>query len=355
MSDPDPIQSTSSARSAVEGPSRRPDRGRAGDSGDGRETIIGRLAQLAATPEARVFGFLIVLCVILAIAEPLFLTKINLQNIGRQTAVLMVLSVGLLFVLLVGGIDLSVAGSMGLAAVIAAKVANSTSSPIEGFVVAVALCTAIGAINGLLIGLARLSPIVVTVAVGQVLLGVGLLLTTNGAIVVHNPAYPKLATDMFGPVPLIFLVALGCAVLAYGVLKRVRLGRYIYAVGGNEMAAWLAGVPVWRTKVTGYTFAGFFAGLAGILASSRVGNGDPSVGNAVMISAYAAVFIGGVGFGTGKGNVSGVIFGALTLGVISNGIDLQRLNTDWQYIVGGVLIVVAIGFQALPLLRRDRA
>jgi ribose/xylose/arabinose/galactoside ABC-type transport system permease subunit len=346
----------SSAAAIARAPEQAAKNGRApeGRGPQGKRAYLSKALDLAASPEGRVLGFLLILSTVLAISEPLFLTELNLQNVGRQTAVLMVLSIGILFVLLIGGIDLSVAGSMGLAAVIAAKVANS-SSPAEGFIVAVAMCAAIGTINGLLIGVAGLSPIVITVAVGQVLLGAALLLNPTGAIPVANDGFYWPATEMVGPVPMLTIFALACAVIAYFVLKRLRIGRYMYAVGGNERAAWLAGVPLWRVKIVGYTLSGLFAGLAGILAASRVGNGDASVGEAVEITAYAAVFIGGVGFGTGKGNVIGVIFGVLTLGVINNGIDLHQLNTDWQYIVGGVLIVIAIAFQALPILRRRRA
>jgi ribose transport system permease protein len=296
------------------------------------------------SPEFLVVVFLILLCVGMGIANSNFATTINFQNIGRQSSVLIVLSVGVLFVLLVGGIDLSLAGSIALVTVVSARLAGSMS-PGEAFVLAVLLASAIGVINGVLIAIFELTPIVVTLAVGQLLLGVALLLTPNGPIQPADPGYLSLAASSAGPVPTIFIAALVCLAIGYVLLKRFSLGRYVYAVGGNETAAWLAGVPTKAVKLTSYAIAGTFAGIAGILLSSRVGSGDPTLGSAEMLEAYAAAFIGGVGFATGRGTVFGVGVGALLLGVISNGIDLLSLNTDWEYIVSGLLIVGAIGFQ----------
>ncbi len=319
----------------------------AGIPGPAAETPERSRRNLAArlrSPEFLVVIFLILLCVGMGIANSNFATEINFQNIGRQSSVLIVLTVGVLFVLLVGGIDLSLAGSIALVTVVSAHLANSIS-PGEAFLIAVLMATGVGIINGVLIAVFDLTPIVVTLAGGQVLLGIALLLTPNGPIQPANPDYLSLAASSAGPVPTIFIAALVALGVGWVILKRFSLGRYIYAVGGNETAAWLAGVPTKRVKLTSYALAGMFAGVAGILLSSRVGSGDPSLGQAEMLEAYAAAFIGGVGFATGRGTVFGVGVGALTLGVIANGIDLLSLNTDWEYIVSGLLIVGAIAFQ----------
>jgi ribose/xylose/arabinose/galactoside ABC-type transport system permease subunit len=311
------------------------------DGGPGR-------GRMWTSPEFLVGVFLVLLCVVMSVIEPLFRTEINLQNLGRQSAVLAVLSIGLLFPLLVGGIDLSLSGSIAFATVVAARVVDSGASVAVGFAIAVGAVTAIGLLNGLLIGIARLSPIVVTLAAGQILLGVSLLLTSQGPIQPQNPAYGDLAASKIGPVPGLVVAAAVCAVIAWVLLKRLKFGRYVYAVGGNETAAWLAGVPTPMVKVGAYAISGFFAGVAGILLSSRVGSGDATLGATIMFSAYAAVFIGGVGFGTGRGNVAGVVLGVLVLGVIANAIDLRGIASEWQNIISGVLIVLAIVFQAVP-------
>jgi ribose/xylose/arabinose/galactoside ABC-type transport system permease subunit len=308
------------------------------------ERLSRDLSRRLRSPEFLVIVFLVLMCVVMGITVQYFATEINFQNIGRESAVLIVLTVGVLFVLLVGGIDLSLGGSVALVSVVSAHLAGSMS-PGEAFLIAVAMATAVGAFNGVLIAIFDLTPIVVTLAVGQVLLGGALLLTPNGPIQPTNADYLSLAASSVGPVPVIFIAALICMLVGWILLKRFSLGRYVYAVGGNETAAFLAGVPTKRVKLTAYALAGMFAGVAGILLSSRVGSGDSSLGSAEMLDAYAAAFIGGVGFGTGRGTIVGVGVGALLLGVIANGIDLLSLNTDWQYIVSGGLIIGAIGFQ----------
>jgi len=305
------------------------------------------LAALRTRPELWAAVFLVVLCVGMAIASPHFATSANFQTVGRQASILVVLSIGILFVLLVGGIDLSVGGSIAFISCLAAKLSGSTPL-LAAFFLAVAAALAVGLLNGLLISLGGLSPIVVTLAVGQVLLGVALLLTVNGPILPTDPNYGELSASSVGPIPTLVIAAAVCALLGHVLLRRLSLGRYIYAVGGNERAAWLAGVPTRAVKVAAYTICGLFAGLAAVLLSSRVGSGDSSLGSTEMLEAYAAAFIGGVGFGTGRGSVIGVAIGAVILGVISNGIDLIGLNTDYQYIVSGALIILAITFQALP-------
>jgi ribose transport system permease protein len=302
---------------------------------------------LRGRPEVWAFFFLVVLCVGMALANSHFATSTNFQTVGRQSSILVVLSVGILFVLLVGGIDLSVGGSIAFISCLAANLSGSTELYVA-FALAVAAAVGIGLLNGLLISIGGLSPIVVTLAIGQVLVGVALLLTVNGPILPSNPAYGELAASSVAGIPTLVIAALVCAIVGHLLLRRVSLGRYVYAVGGNEHAAWLAGVPTRAVKVAAYAIAGLFAGLAAVLLSSRVGSGDASLGQTEMLEAYAAAFIGGVGFGTGRGSVVGVALGAVILGVISNGIDLIGLNTDYQYIVSGALIVLAITFQALP-------
>jgi ribose/xylose/arabinose/galactoside ABC-type transport system permease subunit len=309
--------------------SRSPDLGDAPTrSSSVRRGLTARLRDALASPEALVFVVLLLLAGALSLASSNFATEFNLQNVGRQTSALAVLCVGVLFVLLVGGIDLSIAGVIGAAALIAVLAA-----------------TAVGMANGVLVAYCGLSPIVVTLAMGQALLGVALLLSPNGPILVDNPGYGDLAASKVGPIPTLVIAALACLALGHLILRRFSLGRYIYSVGGNEQAAWLAGVPARPVKLTAYAIGGMFAGIAGILLSSRTGSGEATLGSTLMLSAYAAAFIGGVGFGTGRGTAIGVGLGALVLGVISNGIDLLGLSGDWQYIISAGLIIFAIGFQ----------
>jgi ribose transport system permease protein len=306
-----------------------------------------RPGRLLHSAEFLAFAFLVAICAALWLSRATFMTEFNIQNVGRQTSVLLVLSVGLLFVLLSGGIDLSVGGQIAFGGVLAASLAAHLP-PGWAFAVAIGCAALIGLVNGLLVGVAGFSPIVVTLAVGQVLSGVALLLTKTGPIQPANPAYSDLATAMAGPVPMIVIAAVVCVLVAHGLLGKTALGRYIYATGGNETAAWLAGISTARVKIAAYTICGAFAGIAGVLASAQIDSGDASIGAAILLEGFAAVFLGGVGFGTAKGKVVGVVCGALILGVISNGLDLFQLDSSYQYIVSGTVIILAIAIQVLP-------
>jgi ribose transport system permease protein len=306
-----------------------------------------RPGRLLHSAEFLAFVFLVAICAALWLSRATFMTEFNIQNVGRQTSVLLVLSVGLLFVLLSGGIDLSVGGQIAFGGVIAASLA-AYMPPGWAFAVAIGCAALVGLVNGLLVGVAGFSPIVVTLAVGQVLSGVALLLTKTGPIQPVNPAYSDLATAMAGPVPMIVVAAAVCVLVAHGLLGKTALGRYIYATGGNETAAWLAGISTARVKIAAYTICGAFAGIAGVLASAQIDSGDASIGASTLLEGFAAVFLGGVGFGTAKGKVAGVVCGALILGVISNGLDLFQLDSSYQYIVSGAVIVLAIAIQVLP-------
>jgi ribose transport system permease protein len=312
-----------------------------------RRLIDGNRGGIVQSAEFLAFAFLVAICVALWLSRANFLTEFNIQNVGRQTSVLLVLSVGLLFVLLSAGIDLSVGGQIAFGGVVAASLA-AHMPPGWAFAVAIGCAALVGLVNGLLVGIAGFSPIVVTLAVGQVLSGLALLLTKTGPIQPANPDYSDLATAMAGPVPMIVIAAIACVLVGHGLLSKTSLGRYIYAVGGNEMAAWLAGIPTARVKIAAYTICGAFAGIAGVLASAQIDSGDASIGASTMLEGFAAVFLGGVGFGTAKGKVVGVVCGALILGVISNGLDLFQLDSSYQYIVSGTMIVLAIALQVLP-------
>ena len=307
-----------------------------------------RLREVSSSPEFLIGAFLVVLCLFMAIWEPLFSSKINLQNLGKQSSILIIVSVGLLFVMLVGGIDLSISGVIAFTTILAAKLSVGGLSPGWAFVIAIAAAGCIGLINGLMIGVLRLSPIIITLASGQLLIGISYLLTTSGPIQATDPNYGKLASSLVGPIPMLAILAAASVFVVYLLLKRFSFGRYVYAVGGNETAAWLAGVPVSVVKVSAYVLTGLFSGVAGVLLSSRVTSGEVNLGSTVMFSAFAAIFIGGVGFGNGRGNVSGVAIVALVLGVISNAIDLKGIQTEYQYVISAVLIVTAIVIQAIP-------
>lgn len=312
--------------------------------GDGSRRARARVS--IDSPETLVAAFTIIVVAVLWLLEPQFATDVNITNVSRQVSVLAILSVGLLFVLIVGGVDVSVAAQLALASVFSAT-ATDSAGVVAGIAVALVFGLGMGLVNGLLVSVVRLSPIVVTIATAQIWFGWALLKTTSGPISPGDPSFRYLGTADVGPVPLIALVAAGALLVGQLALKRTLFGRYVYATGGNELAAVLAGVPVVRTKVACYAIAGLMAGLAGVLLASRVGAADASAGQQTMFAAYAALFIGGVTWGGGGGTALGTAIGVVLLGVIANGLDLLAVPSPYQTIVAGILILLAVSAHLL--------
>ncbi|MBI5388689.1 MAG: ABC transporter permease [Verrucomicrobia bacterium] len=286
---------------------------------------------------------LVVICGMLAVLKPQFLTWPNLINVVRQISINGILAVGVTCVLLTGGVDLSLGSVVALAGVVAAGFAHPDQFPLVVPVAAGVLAgTLCGAANGLVITLGRVAPFIVTL--GMMTVARGLALVISGGRPVSNLSRPFGwigGGDVLGipiPVLILFTVTLVCWVF----LANTRLGRYIYAVGGNENAARASGLNVTAIKTLAYTICGAMAGLAGVVLASRITTGQPNAGVAYELDAIAAVVIGGTSLSGGVGGVGGTLLGALLMGVINNGLDLLNVSSYYQQIVKGVIIVGAV-------------
>jgi inositol transport system permease protein len=300
------------------------------------------------------FGLLLAVAAIVAglsIAKPAFLTLANGINVGRQISINGILAVGVTYVLLTGGVDLSLGSLVALTGVVAASLAHPGQYPllvpVLAGVSAGALC---GVFNGLVVTKGRVAPFIVTL--GTMTVARGLALVVSGGRPVSNLSGPFTSIgggDLAGiPVPLIILAAI--AGISYVFLKNIRLGRYIYAVGGNEHAARASGINVDAVKLFAYTLCGALAGLAGVVLAARITTGQPNAGVGYELDAIAAVVIGGTSLSGGVGGVGGTILGALLMGVINNGLDLLNVSSYYQQIVKGVIIVGAVWLDR----RRDK-
>ncbi len=292
------------------------------------------------------FGLVIalaVLCVALSAARPSFLTLGNLVNLIRQISINGILAVGVTFVLLTGGVDLSLGSLVALTGVAAALFAHPGEYPVIAPVVAgVAAGALCGAASGAVITVGRVAPFIVTL--GMMTAARGLALVASGGRPVSNlsPEFTALGGgQVLGvPVPVIVLAAVAAA--AWVVLARFRMGRHVYAVGGNENAARASGIRVGRVKMFVYTLCGALAGLAGVVLAARITTGQPNAGVGYELDAIAAVVIGGTSLSGGVGGVGGTVLGALLMGVINNGLDLLNVPSYYQQIVKGVIIVGAV-------------
>jgi ribose transport system permease protein len=298
---------------------------------------------------------LIILCVVMTILSPYFLTFNNLFNVGTQIAVIAILALGQTFVIVSGGIDLSVGSVLGLAGIVFGWATAVANLPLP---VALALGIGSGAlaglVNGMLITLGNLPPFIATLAMLSAASGLALVISDGQPLSPIPQVILSLGSgDLFGFLPLPVIVMLVMWALTVGILRSTYSGRCMYAIGGNEEAARLSGISVSRQKLIIYTLSGLFAGIAGILLTARLASGDPQAGFTYELDAIAAVVIGGASLSGGVGNASGTLIGALILGVLRNGLNLLNVSAFWQQVIIGAVIALAVMTDTLRRRRKE--
>jgi inositol transport system permease protein len=300
--------------------------------------------------------FLIFAVMVLAasILSPAFVSSTNLINIVRQMSIVGLIALGVTGVIVSAGIDLSSGSVVGLTAVVAASLAQSPDNSAPFYpglhlplIVAVLAACAVGAlvglINGTLVAKTRIPPFIATLGTYTAIRGVGLLYTGGRPISDLTDAYDFIGQgDLFGvPIPIVILVVM--AVVTHILYAHTKFGKYIYAIGGNEQAARVSGIDSSKYKMLIYVYAGFLAGLAGLVVSARIGSGQPGLGVGYELDAIAAAVIGGTSLSAGGiGTVAGTIVGALIIGVLNNILDLMNVSAYWQQIIKGCIIVGAV-------------
>ncbi|HSU50157.1 MAG TPA: hypothetical protein VLJ41_06195 [Segetibacter sp.] len=288
------------------------------------------------------FAF-IVLVAAISIGSPSFFKLSNIINILRQISVNGILAVGMTFVIITAGIDLSVGSILALGAVVATSMAHPGEYPVIVPVLAallVGLC--LGVINGYFIAKKRLAPFIVTLGMMTIARGMALVYTDGRPIINLSDSYNQIGGGYLLGIPLPVIVFIIVLLLGIFVLNYTRFGRYVYAVGGNELAVKVSGINTSRIIIRTYAISGALAGLAGVVLSSRVMSGSPSTGQGLELDAIAAVVIGGTSLSGGVGSITGTIVGALIIGVMNNGLDLLNVSSYWQQIVKGLIIVFAV-------------
>jgi ribose transport system permease protein len=307
-------------------------------------SVSGRINPRALLSRSGPLWGLIILCVVMTILSPFFLTFNNLFNVGTQIAVIAILALGQTFVIVSGGIDLSVGSVLGLAGIVFGWATAVANLPLP-----VALALGIGAgalaglVNGLLITLGNLPPFIATLAMLSAASGLALVISDGQPLnPIPEPILSLGSGDLFGIVPLPVIVMLVMWAITIGVLRSTYSGRSMYAIGGNEEAARLSGINVSRQKLVIYTLSGLFAGIAGILLTARLASADPQAGFTYELDAIAAVVIGGASLSGGVGNATGTLIGALILGVLRNGLNLLNVSAFWQQVIIGAVIALAV-------------
>ena len=305
---------------------------------------------------ARRFGTLIglvLLCVALWILTPHFLTVANLLNIVQQTSINAIVAAGMTFVIISGGIDLSVGSIVALSGVTLGALLQDGHPVSLAIPAALAAGVGCGVVNGMLISFGRLPPFIVTLGMMSVARGAALVFTEGRPVSGFSEGFRWLATGSIGFVPAPVLVMLMVYAVAHLVLTRTTFGRYVYAIGGNEEATRLSGVAVRFHKTAVYAVAGVMSAVAAIVLTARLNSAQPIAGMMYELDAIAATVIGGTSLLGGEGSLGGTLIGALIMGVLRNGLNLLGVSSFLQQIVIGVVIVGAVLVDTI--LKRQRA
>jgi ribose transport system permease protein len=297
-------------------------------------------------------GLLVLMCVGLAIANPIFLSELNVTNLMRQGSMIAILAVGQTFVIITAGIDLSVGAIAGFSTVVISMLLQAGAPTWLAILLTLLVGLAIGMFHGFGITRMGLPPFIITLATMTSLRGVGLLMTHGSTISITNTGFTNFSTQSFLGIPSLFWTVIFVAVPAYVLLDHTRWGRYLFAIGSSPESARLSGVRVGRIVYLAYSLSAVFAAFVGVLLAMRIGIGNATQADGWELQAIASSVIGGTSLFGAIGSIHGPLIGAFILAVINNGANLLNVNSFWQRIITGLLIIVIVFFDQLR--RRGR-
>jgi ribose transport system permease protein len=305
---------------------------------------------------AAVFVLLIGLFVYFSLSEEHFFTRANLENMLTSVSILWVVSMGMTFVVLTAGIDLSVGSLLALSGIILSKLFNDAGVPAWlAIILTVVIAGVIGAgVNGVLIGRVGLSFFVVTLGTLSIYEGIVNIWSNTQTTYISSPLLDGIGFGHGLGIPTPIWIMAAVYLVSFVVLRWTYLGRDIYAVGGNIEASRLSGINVPRTLMCAYGIVGLCAGLAGVIQAGRLGAASPLVGADIPLNAAAAVLLGGTSFVGGVGGVTGTAVGVLFIGTLQNGLSIAAISSFWQEIVTGAILIAAVSFDRLQQNRGGR-
>lgn len=286
---------------------------------------------------------LLVITIILAVMSPNFLTLNNILNVLRQVSINALIAFGMTFVILTGGIDLSVGAILALSGALTAGLMTNGMDPILAILVGLLAGAVMGMVNGLLVAKGKVAPFIATLATMTIFRGLTLVYTEGRPITgFDSDMFTMLGAGYLFIIPVPVIWTLGCFAMLYFILKKTAFGRRVYAIGGNEEAAILSGIKVSRVKIYIYALTGFLSALAGIILTSRLNSAQANAGMGYELDAIAAVVLGGTSLSGGRGWIFGTLIGAMIIGVLNNGLNLLEVSSFYQQVVKGSVILLAV-------------
>jgi len=310
------------------------------------------IRQLLQRREATTAVALLLVVIVFSILNPLYLSGGNLVDIIDQATINGLLAIGITFVIITGGIDLSVGATMAIVIVVVGQLLTTGGmNPVAAALCGIVLGILLGLVNGVLVAKLGLQPFIATLATMSAFRGVAYIITGGYPVLDMPPAFrAMLDGDLFGVIPIAILILLAFAVVGHFILTKSRTGVYIFAIGGNEESTRLSGVDIFRNKAIAYALCGVGAALAGMVLLARLGTGEPAAGQGYELNAIAAAAIGGTSLAGGKGSIVGTLLGALLLSALRVGLVVQGVDSFYQFIATGAIIAFAAYFEII----RDR-
>lgn len=285
---------------------------------------------------------LLVLCTIVSVIAPRFLTVGNITNVLTQVSVNAIIAVGMTFVILTGGIDLSVGSIVAITGAVAASLDKAHFNIVMIILIVLVIGAIIGYLNGFIIAKCNIQAFIATLATVTVFRGVTYVYTQGNPISGLGKSFMALGNKKAAGIPLPVIIMAVVVLIGAYIVSQTKFGRYVYAIGGNEDSARLSGINTKKIKNYVYMISGITAAISGIIVTSRIGSASPNAGASFELDAIAAVVLGGTSLAGGEGQISGTIIGAVIIGVLNNGLNLLNVSPFYQLIVKGGVILLAV-------------
>jgi ribose/xylose/arabinose/galactoside ABC-type transport system permease subunit len=311
-----------------------------------RTRLLALRSQLGRLQSVGVVVVLILVITITAAIKPQFVGSDNIANVATNASILAIVGFGMTLVIAIAGLDLSVGSVQAVAAILAAEVASSTGV-IAAVCVAVAIGAGIGLVNGLITTKFAVPAFIATLGMASVARGFGLIHTNGASVIVNNDHFAQLGSGRILSIPVPVILALGAFALFTGIIHHTAFGRHVIAVGGNRSAATVSGLRIDRLTIAVYVIVGATAGVAGMLLAAQLRNVDGSLGQGFELNVIAVAVIGGASLAGGRANMTGTLLAALLVSSINAALNILNVESYVQYLVIGLLLIVALGFDSL--------